>query len=217
MRVLSLDSKLWQQLDTTQITRDDIETIVSSAAKEAGELLPSDFEFLNLVVSPTKPEWVIPETGSSGMTYSDEYISLTFDPTLPYGIDTFRKYLREMVFHEMTHATTFSHDPWQPSGMFGPVTEGLAVVFERDYAGAQPLWGRYTDDATMHDWYEEMKALPESEHKDMRYFFDHPDGRRWIAYKTGTWMVDKLLDTGEDLFELMKLPHGEIVSRFEAI
>ena len=217
MNILTLDARLWSAAKQAGLTRGEVQNIIADALSEAAQLLPSQFEFLNIIIGPTLSEWVIPETGGMGMTYSDEYISITFDAGVPYGAERMKETLRATVFHEMVHAVTFAHDPWQASALFGTVTEGLATVFERDYANSSPLWARYEGDVVMQKWYDEMKSLPQSEEKNRSYFFEHEDGRKWIVYKTGTWIIDKLLASGEDMFDLMKLDHRTVLDKFEAL
>lgn len=218
MNALTFDSRLWGEAERHGTQRGEIALLVVETAKVAAKLLPSKFTYLNVVTTPTTSDWVIPETGVMGMAYSDEYLSITFDAAVPYGVDNLKRALRSTVYHEMVHATTFAHDPWRPSALFGAVTEGLATVFERDYSGeGAPLWAEYESDDTMKGWYEEIRSLPQTEQKDMNYFVSHSDGRKWIVYKTGTWMIDRLLESGEDLFALMKLPHIEIVGKLEAL
>lgn len=217
MKVVALEAELWEVSAKYGMSSEDAESLVREYAEEAAALLPSDFAYLNLVINPVKPDMVIPETGVMGMAYSDEYISLTFDALLPYGHDATKSALRATVFHEMVHATTFAHDPWQAGAIFGAITEGLATVFERDYAGSEPPWGKYEDDRTMKAWYEEIKSLPKTTEKQMQYFVDHDDGRKWIVYKVGAWAIDKLLANGEDLPDLMRISHHEIIMKLEAL
>lgn len=218
MKLITFDSRLWEAAKSKGFIQKDMEHHIGRAASDAAKLLPDDFRFLNIVMSPARSEAVIPETGCMGMTYSDEYISITFDPNLPYGLDSCKKSLRSTVFHEMVHAVTFAHDEWRPDAMFGVVSEGMATVFEREYVdNNQPLWGEYQDDETMQAWYKEIKALPDFGYKNHDYFIRHPDGRKWMVYKTGAWMIDKLLAADEDLFDLMKLSHGEIIDKFESL
>lgn len=217
MNILTLDARLWQAATDSGISRQEVHDIVSKSAVEAAKLLPSKFKYLNIVINPVDSEWVIPETGAMGITYSDEYISVTFDPNLPYGTEQLKTALHGMVFHEMTHATTFAHDPWRSSAMFGAVTEGLATVFEREYGDQKPIWGEYEDDDVMQVWYSELRSLEDAGQKDLQYFVNHPDGRKWIVYKTGTWMIDKLIKRDYDLFELMKLSHKDIIEQLEAV
>lgn len=217
MKIVILDSKYWPEAKKAGILQGEVEAVVQSAVSDASKLLGSLPEYVNVVVYPESSENVIPETGIMGMTYSDEYASVYFDYTLPFGKDSLVKGLRECIFHELVHAATFKHDPWQPDVLFGAVTEGLATVFERDYAGATPLWGSYEDDSVMAEWYSELENLPKSKTKNNEYFFKHSDGRRWVVYKTGVWMIDKLLESGEDLFDLMRMNHKDVVARFVSL
>jgi uncharacterized protein YjaZ len=89
------------------------------------------------------------------------------------------------------------------------VSEGLATVFERDYASGDPLWGRYEDDRTMRQWLSELLAQGDSINED--YLFDHPDGRRWIAYKTGAWVVDRVLHSTKVSFQWLTTHRAESV------
>lgn len=217
MNVVVLDSKYWPDVQDRGVEKKDIADVVRSVADEVLGLVDSLPEYVNLVVYPSVADDVIVETGIMGMTYSDEYASVYFDCTLPYGKERLLSGLREAVFHELVHAATFRHDPWQPDVLFGVVTEGLATVFERDYAGATPLWGSYEDDLVMTEWYLELKNLPKSETKNGEYFFKHSDGRKWIVYKTGSWMIDKLLESGEDLFDLIRMNHKDVITKFNLL
>jgi hypothetical protein len=217
MNVVILDSKHWADVEANSVEREEIRQAVEAAANEVVKLIPTLPRYVNLVVNPTMASEVIPETGDMGMTYSDEYASVYFDCKIPYGKEKLLKGLRTTTFHELVHATTFQHDPWQPGVLFGVVSEGLATVFERDYGGAKPLWGNYEDDATMDKWLGELKELPDTGEKNHSYFVNHPDGRKWIIYKTGAWVIDKLLESGEDLFQLMELRHDDVIAKFEAL
>ena len=214
MNIVVLDSKYWNKAAKNGISKQVVVQTITDAVEDVSKILPNIPKYVNIVISPTTSDDVIPETGEIGMTYNDEYVSITFDFTAPYPIEKLRASLRGTVFHELVHTVTFSHEPWSASVLFGLVTEGLATVFEREYSGAKPLWGQYEDDETMQEWRDEVNSLPESGEKNFDYFFNHPDGRKWIAYKTGTWMVDTLVASGEDLFALMMMSHGEILERF---
>lgn len=217
MKVVTLDSKYWPDTQSRGVNEQEVQEVAEAAAGRVAELLSFLPSYVNLVVYPSIASDVIPETGCMGMTYSDEYASVFFDHTVPYGKEKLLDSIRTTVFHELVHAATFQYEPWQPGVLFGVTTEGLATVFERDYAGAKPLWGNYEDDATMHAWLGELKSLPNTGEKNRDYFVQHPDGRKWIVYKTGVWMIDKLLASGEDLLQLMQLSHKEIISKFEAL
>ncbi len=217
MNVVTLDSKYWSDLESRDVGKDEIQAAAESAADEVVNLIPFLPGYVNLVVSPTIPEQVIPETGDGGMTYGDDYSSVYFDYTVPHGKKRLLSGIRTTTFHELVHAATYQYEAWQPGVLYGAVTEGLATVFERDYADSQPLWGEYEDDETMDKWLHELEALSPKSEKDMDYFVNHPDGRKWIVYKTGVWIVDKLLQSDENLFELMKLGHNDVIAKFKSL
>ena len=215
MNILTLESKHWK--DVEGVSREEIASAVEYAANEAKALLPSDLPYTNIMIEPEIAENVIPETGDMGMTYDDSHIYITFDVTVPYGKDSLLKHLRSTTYHELTHAVTFEHTPWQPGVLYGAITEGLATVFERNYANSAPLWGKYESDEIMHAWLKELKDLPETEIKDKNYFVEHTDGRKWIVYKTGVWIIDKLMGSGEDLFNLMGQSPTELLDQFSRL
>lgn len=214
MNVLALDSKYWQN---TNSTREELVSVIREAADEAVKLLPAELLYTNIILEPVPSEEVIPETGDTGITYDNTHVYISFDFNLPYGKDTLLSHLRSTTFHELVHAVSFDHNPWQPDALYGAITEGLATVFEREYANSKPLWGKYESDETMYSWLTELQDLPKTEAKDMNYFIKHPDGRKWIVYKTGTWVVDTLLDSGENLFDLMQQDYVKILEKFSHI
>jgi hypothetical protein len=83
------------------------------------------------------------------------------------------------------------------------ITEGMATAFERDFAGTSPPWGVYPDDVS--DWAKELMALPPTARRD-HWLIRHPDGRRWIGYRAGTYLVDRAMRTSEQ-------SSAELVSR----
>ena len=89
------------------------------------------------------------------------------------------------------------------------IHEGMATVFERDFAGADPLWGQYPEDVS--DWVEELMALPETASAD-DWMVRHPDGRRWIGYKAGAYLVDRAIGaSGLSAAELVSVPPADVI------
>lgn len=217
MNIVVLDSKHWPEMHKNGVREHDVREVAEKAASEVTEIISFVPSYVNLVLYPVTKDEAIPETGGGGMTYTDEYASVYFDYNLPYGKKALYKELRSTVYHELVHAVTFQYESWQSSAVYGAVTEGLASVFERDYAKNRVLWSDYEDDITMKKWLQELKDLSDDGQKNHDYFYSHPDGRRWIAYKTGTWIIDKLLADGEDLFELMKLKHTDVLAKFDKL
>lgn len=217
MNVVVLDSKHWPEAHKNGVREHDVRKAAEKAASEVTEIIPFVPSYVNLVLHPVPKGEAIPETGVGGMTYSDEYSSVFFESDVRYGKGQLLEEVRTTTYHELTHAATFQYEPWQPGALYGAVAEGLATVFERDYAGSSPLWGKYESDDTMQGWLGELKKLPVGDSKNMDYFIKHSDGRKWIVYKTGTWIIDKLLADGEDLFELMKLKHTDVLAKFDKL
>ncbi len=217
MKIHVLDSEYWEHIDTEGVDREFVERTLSKVALEAAGHLPDALKYTNIMVEPTVAERVIPEIGVTGITYDNTHVSVVFDYKVPYGKDALAESLRTTAYHELVHAVTYVQDPWQPGVLFGAVTEGLATVFERDTAGSDPLWGKYESDEVMKDWYAELKQLPDTTEKDMRYFVNHPDGRKWIVYKTGTWMIDRLLASGAAMNELMSMSYKDVVKKFDGL
>ena len=87
--------------------------------------------------------------------------------------------------------------------------EGLATVFERG-AGWSPPYGQYPEDE-IEAWADELFAQP-VDHTFNQWKFQHPDGRRWISYRVGTWVVDQAVTrSGRSAADLVWEPTRAIV------
>jgi len=78
------------------------------------------------------------------------------------------------------------------------IYEGMATVFEREYCGVWQPYGDYrnTSEEKLKTWIKDLQRLSldefEKNYKDWKFF--HPKLKeRWIVYKTGTWMIDQIL------------------------
>jgi uncharacterized protein YjaZ len=89
------------------------------------------------------------------------------------------------------------------------VTEGMATAFERDFGKASPPWGLPPPDVM--EWTRELLLEPETASRET-WLFRHPDGRRWIGMKVGTFLVDRAMKTsGRTSAEMVALPTEEIL------
>ena len=86
------------------------------------------------------------------------------------------------------------------------ITDGMAIAFVRDFAGAAPPWSVYPDNVM--DWVNELMALPPTTE------WDHfrSDRRRWIAFKTGTYLVDRAMrSSGQSSAQLVSRSTDDVI------
>lgn len=160
-----------------------IRSIANDTALEVRRLLPGLPELLCLKVRPGAD--VIPETGESASAFPPDTIYWTVDPKR--ATETIRAQLRPTLFHELHHLVRDAKVP-RDTILDAAISEGMATVFERDYAGAAAPWGQYPPEVSA--WAQELRALPPSAPRQ-EWLFRHPDGRRWIGFKVGTYLVER--------------------------
>lgn len=166
-----------------------VTSIATAAYHEVQELLPSFGEAVTLTVSAGGE--VIPETGEVGAALAPGHVLWVVDPSRPGGVSTIaREHLRATLFHEFHHLAR----GYVMTGSESPITlidsvvsEGLATAFARDYASYDAPWGHYPDNVAA--WVQELLALPPGT-SYQEWMFDHPDGRRWIGCRAGTFVAD---------------------------
>ena len=190
-----------------------IRTIAEEAYYKVRQLLPQLTETVRLTVV-AGPD-VIPATGDGGAAMAPGHIRWTVDPQRPEGIAGIaRAHLRAALFHELHHLVrgyVMVGGATSISLLDAVVSEGLATVFSRDFAGDSPPWGDYPEN--VRDWVEELVALPPSAEDDYdQWMFAHPDGRRWIGYRAGTYIADQAMAaSGLSAVELVSTPTDEIL------
>lgn len=203
MKVLFADTDFWK--GKTALKK-SYEAEVKKAFKEVHKLLPIVNNRLSFVVQDNA-KYCIPEIGSGAQTHNSILVIFSFDSGLPYGEKGLLDAIRPAVFHEMNHAARFSKPIWHKNLLEWCLMEGLATVFERDRADGKPLWGEYPQNVT--EWLEEVKKAKDSERD--KIMFRHPDGRRWIGYKVGTYITDEAIEkSGKTIEELTALECEDI-------
>ena len=65
----------------------------------------------------------------------------------------------------------------------------MATAFARDNFGADEAWSAYPA-KVIESWAAELFAQPLDEQSVLEWKFKHPDGRTFIAFRVGTWLVD---------------------------
>lgn len=131
---------------------------------------------------------VIPETGENGTASYPGNVAWTVDPDRDV-LATIRTQLRPSLFHELHHLARASRVPTRTLTE-RVVTEGLAIAFERDFAKVNPPWAAVPPDAEALAWTSEILRQPEGA-DERTWLFQHPDGRRWIGYRVGTFLADR--------------------------
>jgi uncharacterized protein YjaZ len=116
------------------------------------------------------------------------------------------KELRATLFHEFHHLVR-SNAQSSLTMIDRAVLEGMATVFERDFAGVSRPWGEHPPER----WEAEVLALPDSA-STRGWMFAHPDGRRWIGYRVGTAWVDRAIaKSGKSSADLVAMPALDIL------
>lgn len=169
-----------------------IKNIIGHSYDKAKQLLPMLSEQLNITVQPSTK--VIPETGEGAVANHQDWINVHLNPDFKKGLDwIIDNHLHGTVLHESHHCTRYKNPGSEESLLGNAIFEGLATVFERDYAQHLPLWGDYSE-VPIKEWTEELLAHKnEAAFHYPHWFFNSNDGRRWIGYRVGTYIVDQAL------------------------
>ena len=151
-----------------------------------------------------------PETGSSATATPPNAIIITVDAGRAGGIESYvTRWLRPVLFHELHHLAR-----WQivaaRSIVDHAVSEGMAAVFERDFAQSETPWAAYG--SQVENWADEIRALPDD--APMRdWIYAHPDGRQWIGMKVGAYWVDRAAaNSGRASIDLIAMPAAAIIA-----
>jgi len=187
--------------------RRTISRIAGATAIEVRRHLPALASQITLRVQSGKD--VIPEIGATAEVAPPDWVVWTVDAERPEGVANIAEtHLRGALFHEFHHLVRGS--TLSPQTLMDRViTEGLATAFERDFAGESRPWADYPSDVAT--WVEELATWPATADRD-GWFFRHPDGRRWIGFKAGTYLVDQAMKRlNRSSAELVSTPTDEIL------
>ncbi len=152
---------------------------------------------------------VIPETGESGTMSLPHNIAWTIDPARDVTA-VVKKELRATLAHELHHMAreTRVHPV---TLMDRVIEEGLATAYERDFAHVAPPWGEALPEATALAWTRELLAQPKGAERGP-WLYRHPDGRRWVGMRAGTFLVDRAMrKSGQTAAQLAQTETAEIV------
>jgi uncharacterized protein YjaZ len=188
--------------------RRTIARVAGLAARDARQHLPALASELTLQVRSGKD--VIPELGASAVAGLQDWVQWTVDPDRPEGVVKIAEtHLRGALFHEFHHLVRGSTIV-STTLMDHVVTEGMATAFERDFAGESRPWADYPGDVSK--WVDQLLLQPPTADRS-EWLSRHPDGRRWIGFKAGTYLVDQAMKRlNRSSAELVAAPTAEILA-----
>lgn len=202
-------------LDSDQYTfspedRCSIDDIAVRAEPRLRALLPL-VEQLHLLIEPSRA--VLP-TGDNASTLAPHLLRWMADPVL--GVtEVARRHLAPALAHEAFHAARFRQLPPEVDGGCWEnvaIAEGLATAFARDNFGAEEAWSAYPG-GLIESWAAELFSQPLDNQSLREWKFSHPDGRTFVAFRVGTWLVDvACTHAGREPADLVWVPAQEILS-----
>lgn len=192
-----------------------IREVISNSENEVRALLPKLPDSIKVIVEAV--DWNLDKVGGvTGRTETNNPPLVLVQISHNYKggvIDSVHQGLRSTIFHEFHHLSRgwsiqdnkFSHGI--PNAM---VNEGLAVAFTEVYTENIYEVNTYTDEAN--NWVKEILALPLKASYSDWVMGEHPDGRTFIGYRTGNFLVRKAMKNSEkDILELSELRPNEII------
>lgn len=142
---------------------------------------------------------IVPESGVGGFAYASDIITISVDP----GFKDKKKQLddiRPTIFHEAFHLyQNYTGESGSFSAIENAIYEGMATVFEREYCDVWQPYGDYreTSEDNLKQWLKDLQqlSLEDFQNTYREWKFYHPKlKKRWIVYKVGTWITDRVLE-----------------------
>lgn len=200
MKICILESDGW---NSSKINREKVSELVKEYSEIAEKILGDVSENLNIIVKPNLPH-VSNVKGIGGSTFDHELIDITFDPSLPFGLEKFKRYLKEAIFHEMNHALYMKHNPRENRQLYWTVLEGLGINFDSEYAEGKHFEKGEASQGEKLNWLVKYSD-------DSVYYWDTPnDG---MMYQVGSWIVSSAIkNSGKDIVEISKLSCDKILA-----
>lgn len=199
----------------TELQKNAIYEVIHSSEEEVRKLLPTLPDSIKVIVESV--DWDLDIVGGvTGRTETNSppLVLLQISNNYHGGIiDSVKRNIRSTIFHEFHHLSRgwaiqdnkFSYGI--PNAM---VNEGLAVVFSEIYTGNISKVNAYTDEAD--NWVKEILELPLNANYSDWVMGEHPDGRTYIGYRTGNFLVRRAMTmSGKSILELSALSPDEII------
>jgi hypothetical protein len=130
--------------------------------------------------------------------------------------------IQAVVMHEGYHIGQGFYNSEPCSALEAAIYEGCATVFERDTLGSAPRYADYSMHSKdeLKKWLSEIQTInadqyfePSGETWRKWAFYDEETDASWRIYKTGTWVVDRVMaQTGLRPIDLNVLSANEIIA-----
>lgn len=192
-----------------------ISKVISKSEEEVRKLLPNLPDSIKVIVENV--DWNLDiVSGVTGRTETNNPPLVLVQISNNYKggvIDSVYQGIKSTIFHELHHLSRgwaiqdnkFSYGI--PNAM---VNEGLAVVFTEVYTGNINEVNAFTDEAD--NWVKEILALPLDASYSDWVMGEHPDGRTYIGYRTGNFLIRRAMNnSGKSILELSELMPNEII------
>lgn len=152
--------------------------------------------------------------GVTGVAMTPEHIDIRISRQFQAGLDkAIAKGLLSTLYHEFHHLVrgwTVEHNEFLPSIPNAAVNEGLAVVFAEQMSGVHESWLDYPDNVAQ--WLDEILELPLRSDYQQWMMGTHPDGRKYVGYRVGNYVIDSALKhSGLSINELTFKPVAELI------
>lgn len=191
-----------------------IEKAVGKAEHYAFNKLKIDWD-INLVITNRIYEFIIPEDGVGGRTYTSDFIVM--------GIDEEKiteEILSEAIVHELCHAARWGkNDEWMNTLFDGIINEGIATCFGAEFVKNRARRQFFLDAVAGRSDEENLKiyevlsdSLGDCRYDYQAIFFNgNDDLPRWAGYSLGYYVVKKYLEhSGKTIFEAFSDRYSEI-------
>ncbi len=202
-------------LKFTELQKNFVSNVISKSEDEVRKLIPNLPDSIKVIVENV--DWNLDiVNGVTGRTETNRPPLVLIQISNNYKdgvIDSLYKGIKTTIFHEFHHLSRgwaiqdnkFSYGI--PNAM---VNEGLAVAFTEIYTGNISDVNSYTNEAD--NWVKEILALPLDADYTQWVMGEHPDGRTYIGYRTGNFLVRQAMKkSGKSILELSNLMPNEII------
>ena len=192
-----------------------IREVISNSEEEVRNLLPNLPDSIKVIVENV--DWnldiVSGVTGRTETNYPPLVLVQISNNYQGGVIDSVYQGIKSTIFHELHHLSrgwAIQDNKFGPGISNAMVNEGLAVAFTEIYTGNIIDVNSYTEEAD--NWVKEILSLPLDASYAQWVMGEHPDGRTYIGYRAGNFLVRRaMINSGKSILELSNLMPNEII------